>query len=54
MEMPLGLVEEDEEIKEVTNRDYWLKRGTEATVKLADNILEIINFIVDTKYSDAI
>jgi hypothetical protein len=42
-EMPLGLVEEDEEIKEVTNRDYWLKRGTEATVKLADNILEIIN-----------
>jgi hypothetical protein len=42
-EMPLGLVEEDEEIKEVTNRDYWLKRGTEATVKLADGILEIIN-----------
>ncbi len=42
-EMPLGLVEEDEEIKEVTNRDYWLKRGTESTVKLADNILEIIN-----------
>jgi hypothetical protein len=42
-DMPLGLVEEDEEIKEVTNRDYWLKRGTEATVILADNILEIIN-----------
>ena len=27
-EMPLGLVDEDEEVKEVTDRDYWLKRGT--------------------------
>ena len=42
-EMPLGLVEEDEGIQEETNRDYWLKRGTEATVKMADQILEIIN-----------
>ena len=42
-EMPLGLVEEDEEIQEETNRDYWLKRGTEATVKMSDQILEIIN-----------
>jgi hypothetical protein len=42
-EMPLGLVEEDEEIKEVTNRDYWLKRGTEATMKMADELLGIIN-----------
>jgi len=42
-EMPLGLVEEDEEVKEVTDRDYWLKRGTQATVKMADKMLEIIN-----------
>lgn len=42
-EMPLGLVDEDEEIQEETNRDYWLKRGTETTVKMADQILEIIN-----------
>jgi hypothetical protein len=42
-EMPLGLVEEDEEIREETNRDYWLKRGTETTVKMADQILDIIN-----------
>ena len=42
-EMPLGLVEEDEEVKEVTNREYWLKRGTQATVKMADEMLEIIN-----------
>src|SRR5690554_1743233 len=42
-EMPLGLVEEDEEIQEVTDRDYWLKKGTQATVKMADEILAIIN-----------
>lgn len=42
-EMPLGLVEEDEEIQEVTDRDYWLKKGTQATVKMADEILGLIN-----------
>lgn len=42
-EMPLGLVEEDEEVQAVTNRDYWLNRGSEMTVKMADEILEIIN-----------
>ena len=42
-EMPLGLVEEDEEVQEVTNRDYWLKRATQPTVKMADDILAIIN-----------
>lgn len=41
-EMQLGLVDEDEEIREVTDRDYWLKRGTIETVKLADDVLEII------------
>ncbi len=42
-EMPLGLVDEDEEIQEETNREYWLRRGTETTVKMADQILEMIN-----------
>ncbi|HRO83597.1 MAG TPA: hypothetical protein PK110_02120 [Niabella sp.] len=42
-EMPLGLVDEDEEVAEATDRDYWLKRGTNNTVKMADEILEIIN-----------
>jgi hypothetical protein len=37
-----GLVDEDEEISEVTDRDYWLKRGSSDTVKLADEMLEII------------
>ncbi len=42
-EMPLGLVDEDEEIQEVTDREYWVKRGTPATVKMADEILKLIN-----------
>lgn len=42
-EMPLGLIEEDEEIQETTDRAYWLKRGTQATVKMADEILTLIN-----------
>lgn len=42
-ELPLGLVDEDEAIQEATDRDYWLKLGTQATVKMADEILTIIN-----------
>jgi predicted transport protein len=42
-EMLLGLAEEDEEIQEATDRDYWLKHGTQATVKMADEMLSIIN-----------
>src|ERR1051326_1984432 len=41
-EMPLGLVEEDEEVKETTDREYWLKRASDSTVKMADEALEII------------
>ena len=52
--MPLGLVEEDEEVREVTNRDYWLKRGTQDTVKMVDNCLEIIKSFesgIELKYN---
>lgn len=38
-----GLVDEDEEVHEITDREYWLKRGTEATVKMADEMLSIVN-----------
>ncbi len=41
-EMPLGLVEEDEEVREVTNRDYWLKRGSQETMKMADEMIDIL------------
>lgn len=38
----LGLVNEDEEVAEVTNRDYWLQRGTPKTVAMADKLLSYI------------
>jgi len=41
-EMSLGLEEEDEE-EIVTDRQYWIKRGTEKTVEMADEMLKIIN-----------
>ncbi|GMV33772.1 MAG: hypothetical protein AMXMBFR60_16010 [Chloroflexota bacterium] len=42
-EMSLGLVDEDEESHEVTDRTYWEEqRGSKMTVAMADNILEII------------
>lgn len=42
-EIPLGLIEEDDEVKDVTDRAYWLKRGTDTTVAMADEILNLIN-----------
>lgn len=41
-QMTLGLVDEEEEVAEVTDRSYWEKRGTKATVSLVDNLFEII------------
>jgi hypothetical protein len=41
-EMSFGLVEEDEESHEVTDRNYWEQRGTKETVAMADGVLEII------------
>jgi predicted transport protein len=38
----LGLVDEDEEVQEVTDRSYWEQRGTKETVALADRVLEMI------------
>ena len=52
-QMTLGLEEEDEE-KEVVDRSYWEKRGTKATVGLADTLLEYIHSFapgIDLKYN---
>ena len=40
-QMVLGLPEEEEE-QEIVDRSYWEKRGTLATVAMADKLLEII------------
>jgi predicted transport protein len=53
-EMRLGLVDEDEEVQEVTDRAYWEKRGTKTTVETADELLGIIktfNTDVELKYN---
>ena len=42
-QLNLGLVDEDEEVQEVTNRDYWEHRGTKETVAMADQILDMIH-----------
>ena len=34
----LGMTDEDEEVSEITDRDYWLKRATPKTVAMVDDI----------------
>ncbi len=41
-QVTLGPVDEDE-VEEVTDRAYWEKRGTKQTVKMADELLILIN-----------
>lgn len=41
-EMRFGLVDEDEEVHEVTDRAYWEGRSSKATVAMADELLEML------------
>ena len=40
-QMRLGLVDDDEEVQEVTDRSYWETRGSKLTVSFADRLLLI-------------
>lgn len=40
-QLSLGLVNEDEETQEVTDRSYWENRGSKKTVAMADEFLEL-------------
>ncbi len=40
-QMSFGLVDEDEEVQEATDRVYWENRGSKKTVAMADQLLEI-------------
>jgi hypothetical protein len=40
-QLALGLVDEDEEAQEPTDRTYWEARGSKQTVAMADKLLEI-------------
>lgn len=41
-EVQLGLVDEDEEVAEITDRAYWEARGCKETVEIADALLGLI------------
>lgn len=41
-QMRPGMVDEDEEVQEVTDRTYWENRGTKSTVAMVDELLEIL------------
>lgn len=41
-QMTLGLVDEDEETQEVTDRAYWTNRSTAKTVAMADEVLDLV------------
>lgn len=53
-QMRLGLVDEDEEVQEITDRPYWENRGSKSTLVMADELLEIIKTIdpaLELKYN---
>ena len=53
-QVQLGLVEEDEEVHEITDRAYWEARGSKATVAMADELLEIVRGVdpsLELKYN---
>ena len=41
-EARFGLVNEDEEVQEFTDRAYWEARGSKATVAMADEVLKLV------------
>lgn len=43
--MSLGLVDDDEDTYDVTDRDYWIKKGSIETIKMVDEILNMVQTI---------
>jgi len=41
-QMRLGMVDDDEEVQEATDRAYWENRGSKATLAMVDELLQII------------
>jgi hypothetical protein len=44
-QIKLGLIDEDEDVAEVTDRNYWEQKGTKQTVGMADELLGLIKTI---------
>lgn len=47
-QLRLGLVDEDEDVHETTDRAYWEKRGAKSTVAMVDELFEMIQTIDPT------
>lgn len=46
-EMSFGLVDDDEEVSEITDRNYWVtQKGTSKTVKIVDEALKLITEVL--------
>ena len=53
-QMVLGLVDDDEEVQEVTDRSYWESRGSQKTLAMCDELMTWINEIdpdLELKYN---
>src|SRR2546425_3905842 len=53
-QLRLGLVDEDEEVHEATDRAYWEARGTKATVAMAEELLDVLRTLnphLELKYN---
>jgi hypothetical protein len=44
-QLKLGLTDEDEDVTEVTDRNYWEQKGTKLTLGMADELLSMIRTI---------
>jgi hypothetical protein len=53
-QLPLGLVDEDEEVQEATDRAYWEDRASKMTLNIADELLTLTHKVdpkVEFKYN---
>jgi len=53
-EITFGMVDEDEEIQQVTDRPYWENKGSKETMKMADKVFGIVKEInpdLEMKYN---
>lgn len=52
--MMLGLVDEDEEVHDTTDRTYWIKRGSDRTIAMCDELLQTVKSLdpqLELKYN---
>lgn len=49
-EVSLGLSDEDERVQVPADRGYWINRGSESTVKIADDLIIVLNEISNEKF----